>query len=1068
MGRSIESNKNEWVYNIPDTIDGFHLHIIDWFVDDDDYYGIGINVETKRLEKFKVKNINSGLYVWAHDIDTIKDLLVNINDCDVTHVNCDKLYFNNNTSVIDDILDNGRYGQNWKLFKIKTKTFVESSILYYQISKNVGFSYKIATLGIWNISVFMMLEFHRQNKNQIYGTMINNMLDYGINTEFNIPTVVFDIETVSNYDHRIPMGTYHSDHIMSITIIIEDEIITIFNLPVEDENELNAAKTIIDSINVNDYYKMKSRKTFIYHSEIDLLNHVFRIFNSLDFAYVCLGYNSRGYDMPFLLARAVYLNMPQIKDFYYMNGILSYGINMIHIDLHQVLVKYFEKELSSYTLKNVAKKLLDDTSTQKVDFNARNLRYIYKYIYEHNHINNGKYDNILCDQQNTWGITLDIMAKYNEMDCLVVLALWDKLQYESFLKYASRVFFLPFTRVAVSLNNEYLSTNMIYECLQRCMIFTEHSHLQFAKNNNIMFSQDIDIVAASDLEAKSFNGAFNERKKRGYYSTVYAMDARAYYPELISGENISHETVSLMRISDLKILVKECKYKDFDHEYKIIKFCTHKQLNDVYCDVNKNVKEIIDSIASAAYVHNFVDNCTTIKFENLHHYNEKDKIIIIKKTRRGILSKIIEERNILRNIAKANKKIIERHIETCGDLLGQYELQNAIGDNDEEKEISYSDDEEEDILYSDDDDMTPTTYSYDMCKIQRAVGEEESIYLVKPQLKILTKKEFDKFDSKIEALKKYIEHLQHEYTRINSHYRNMKLLNNSIYGLLGANYGIFRAKNIAAIVTMMGRQFIIESALIGNKINGNMIYSDTDSVFFELDNCLVKNPADYIVNQVQKLNSHVILNSKIYKHMFIMSKKMYIATHNDMIFSRGIDKNGPALWKFMLDKFYTRFIVNKEHLDFEGVYDVLYDMYDETYEKIKNSREQLLQTVNIKERSDYKMTTAITKLYDRITIEMPHYKFDRKVSCFKKIPNDDINILHLALDIELDDTPLHNLNIYKFYSGIISYLYLILSYAIKQTTLTVHDYIIKYKMSDFKNTNKIAFKNVLEKYRKYK
>lgn len=1068
--RYVNSNWKEWLSQVPDTPKSNYLYITDWQVDGDDYFGVGINKMTRKLEKFKVANLSSGLYVWALNQQTLKELLVNFTISDITYVKQNTEYMNNHVTVLDDIMKSGRYQPKWKLFKLHTTSFNESKSLHYSISNSTGFLQHIAVLGQWNLSTFMMMEFHVKGMDYIYGKYINERLQYleNIESNFNLFTTVYDIETVSNYDHRIPTGNFFADHIMSVTFIKGTEIITLFNIPLTFDHQLDAAKSIIDKISAKDYYKMETRTTLVYNTEWDLLAKLFELFESIDEAYICLGYNSRNYDMPFLLTRAIYLGMPQVSKFYYVNGILSYGMNMIHVDLNQVLVKYFAQELSSFSLKNVAKALLEDDDTQKVDFNARNLRYIYQFMIESGHLNNGKYDNVLCRQPNPWSISLDIMAKYNEMDCLVVLALWDKLQYEHFITYASRVFFLPLVRLGLSKLNEYLSTNMIYEGLQQNTIFAHHTNSSLTMNSQMMYTLNIENIS-SDAN-KAFHGGFNERKNRGCYHEVHAMDARAYYPELISGMNLSHETASLLRIKDLKLIARGCT--NFDESFKIMKFCTHKAINQNIKPPSTTCENIINAIASAAYVHCMVDNCPTIKFEDLDKYNDMDKVVVLHKTHRGILSKIIEQRNTLRNIAKSSKKEISSHIDACQTLLSEYKLKNRMGSNkyndDEEEEISYSDDDdnnddnEEEISYDDYDDddeddmIINKVYSIEDFKIPKDKHTEEAVYMVTKHIRLLEKKDFNKFEDAIKSLELYIEDLKLEFTRLNSHYRNMKLLNNSIYGLLGASYGTIKAKNLAAIVTMLGRHFIVEASRIGNMINANMIYSDTDSVFFSISNAIVKNSANRIISGVNRLNANVVLNDKVYKDMFVLGKKTYIATCNDMIFSRGINKNGPNLWKTMMDRFYVQFIKNRESLNFSGVYDILFDMYMDTYKLLYDNRNAILRLVSIRTRESYKMNTVVTKLIDRISLEKPDYKFDSKVYCFYRIFG-DISNTHLALDIEMDDTPIEEINLYKFYSNIVSTYYLIFAYAIEQTNQEKLGYVIKYPMQEFNKANKYSF-----------
>ena len=94
------------------------------------------------------------------------------------------------------------------------------------------------------------------------------------------------------------------------------------------------------------------------------------------YTYILLGYNSKAYDMPYLLKRATYLNMKEMNNFYSHNGIITYGLKMIHIDMFMLISKFHAEELTSFKLANVVKSLLNNA--RKIDFDARNLRFIYE------------------------------------------------------------------------------------------------------------------------------------------------------------------------------------------------------------------------------------------------------------------------------------------------------------------------------------------------------------------------------------------------------------------------------------------------------------------------------------------------------------------------------------------------------------------------------------------------------------------------------------------------------------------------------------------------------------------
>lgn len=1039
----------QWLKNVPITTDP--LYVLDWFSENNLFYVIGINPNNLQYEKLKIKNIIPGLYVWAVDEFKMRNLLINVLPANTVIEKIENSkYYSNTVNVFDCILNSNRYDKNWQLFKIETTSFLESKNLYNVISNNQSLSYHITTLGQWTLSTFIMMEMHVQKKSYIYCVGIDENMNYVSmdNVIQKIPTVVFDIETVSNYDHRIPMGNYICDHIMSITIIVGTELYTIFNIPVNSESDMEYIKNKIENVEFSNYYKIKNRNIFIENSEINLLCRVFDIFEKISTPYLCLGYNSRGYDMPFLLNRCVYLNlMDHVNKFYFINGILSYGKNMIHLDVNQIIVKFFAQELTSFTLKNVALNLLEDENTQKLDFNARNLRYIYKYMNDFNTTNYGNFNSVMCGQNHVkWEVDIGTLAKYNEMDCLVVLALWDKLRYDVFITYASKHFFLPFIRITLSKLSEYQSGNMIFVGLQKETVFGHHFTHQTVKNKEIMLYMNVDNIASSQNDS-SYGGGFNFRIGKQVFPIVHAMDAQAYYPELISGLNLSHETTSLITVGDFLLLNKHTSFDEND--YSFFKFCTHKSLFSKFASNTKSLERIEQGITPYGYINKFSNNCEALTLEKIKTMSTKEKIVVINNNKKGILSDIIQTRNSLRNTAKTNKKLLNVHLEMIQNMIIKYNLGEIEKDDDD---FADSDEEDENI------DFNIENY---IIKNKMNIPEEQ--FLVSIQLELIGNEVFSKCKNPVEAIDVYSKYLSAEFVRLNSHYRNMKLLNNSIYGLLGSSYGTLKSKNIAAIVTMFGRKFIIEAAKIGNSINGSTIYSDTDSVYFDFSKSIVQKPHLHVIREVNKLNKNVILNFKIYKDVFIIGRKTYIATSGDSIFSRGINKNGPELWKTIMNQFYTRFIVQGESITEDDVHDVLYNMYDYTFKEVEKNKQQVLRTMTIQDRNAYKKELPITKLMTRIKKQYPTFVFGNKISYFYKTMVGDIGNIYFALDFELQETNIEDINIYKFYSGILNSYYSIISYAIENQAFEKHGIVIKYSNVTFKKVNKLAYINLLDK-----
>lgn len=1031
---------NEWLNTIENLNNDEHLFITNWVTNNTHIFGIGLNDENK-LFKFQT-NLQPCLYVWSQNEQILKALLTHLHKYvdssrAIEKVNLDYKFLNNQTTLIDKFLKNNRYSKSWDLYKIYTTSFKSSKNLHTLLVESPTFSYHIAAFGVWNIECLIMLElFLKYNKDiNIYSVYINKNLDI-LNKDkkstFNV--VVFDIETVSHEDFRLPFGENKTDVINSIVLVdyknnSDCVMHTIFNLPITNIDEQEKALDMIKN-NKKTYKYITKRKCTLVNSEEELLRETFKLLDKQNY-YVAIGYNSKTYDMPFLLKRAIFLGMPEMNKFYYKNGIITYGTQMTHIDMYQVISKYYVNELPNFTLKTVSTNLLD--STEKVSFNARYLRYIYKQIEDANSIHDGEFKD--------YEINLSNMAYYNDMDSLIVLALWLEFQYEDFLLYVTRDYKLPFDRIAQTGVSEYLNNNIIYEGLLRHTICTAHHNTQISYNDKFYVQTNLNKLASSTkLESAGYGGGFNYRDKLEYQKDdVYAMDALAYYPEIISGFNLSHETTLLFTVQELINIIKsnESEVIEMLKKCKIFRFCTHKNIN---ATENINDLDLIDNLSAKLYIFNYNDNGSIINVQDLYSLNNDDRLLIIDNDSLGLLSSLITHRNKIRGIAKNTKKALESQIELCDEIIMDLEL-NTKGDDDMEIDFDDDDnniDENEDdgmeIDFDDDgadDDTTSKVFDINNYTIKKSPSEREEMYIVKSHYELLNKNDFMKFENPIECVKEYQNYIKNDYIRVNCHYRNMKIVNSSIYGLLGSQYGILKGKNIAAAATMIGRKYIIEAAKFGHEINCRLVYSDTDSVFFSIKNSTHPKPIRYIQDSINSLNSRIILNAKLYSNIFIMAKKKYIAQSGG-IFSRGINKHGPVLWNQKLYEFYEKYICNDVDVYMSDVKNIFKNMFKDTYEQLKLDKTLILCTMYIKNDGDYKTQTPAKKLIDRITKEVPSYKFDNKITYFHIFKNNPHNA-EFGLDFELDKFDLKKLNLYKFYSSIIKTLFTILSQAINIT-----------------------------------
>ncbi len=936
--------------------------------------------------------------------------------------------------------------------------------------------------------------------------------------------VSLDIETVSHEDHRLPMGDNLTDILFSTSITYipyrkdaQPCHLSLINLPVP-QHDLDKAKHLIAD---ERDYSAYPRIVELYNTERDLMQRICDFLDSLTTTFILLGYNSRGYDMMFIAKRMAFLNMPQVNRLFNQNGALVYGRHMIHVDLMVMVSKYFAGELGSFSLKNVATNVLE--MDRKVDLNARLLRYIYYYIKE-NGLCGGIYEKWDVNlSKMMYYNDMDSILVYQIWEALQY-AEFTMCVGKLYALPLAKMVNLGAHRVSEYLTNKLLrdalNNNTIFTRIAP-------KQVSYLKNGELKLQVDTNQLALTkDIGlGGGFNYRHSQNVYESCYSCDFKMyyplniagfnlshETTSFCTVGVFKKLISMNMLDMDKIKNVQIFhfcshrrAKSHDVDDADLENNIeSKMYINGQLSngpllslDDLHELHDNEKIIV--ILSKQQKHGILAQILEKQNETRNRVRETTKLLesekddvealIVTRKKEEQLKKMREAAKLAALQEKMARKGAnnaqdgDEDSEDDDDDEEEEEDDEFIPDDDNEEESTPvvennqkndSDNEEDDEEEDEDDEFIPDDdneeegASDDNMLVKSDINNtsnddeyDDDFKMIELSIQLLPTNVKNRLSP--QELEKYLNSIKYEYVRLNSQYRNLKIVNSAIYGLLGSKseYGLVKAIYIASVATFIGRKHIIETGVCAEDLGMTLTLVDTDSTFITISKHSIdadvnngKVLTNQVINHVANINSCLILGAKLYKHLFVMAKKTYIAYY-EKIFSRGINKNGPQLWFNVMYGLFEEFIMKRAPIKRADLLRILKKIYMDTYKLLRNQKELVLCQMNIKDINEYRSETPAKKLMSRISKINPEYVFGSKIDYFHVLLNKPQDS-YFGIDYELSTTPIYKFNLYKFFSKINMAMYSILKQALIDKNKERGVYYI-LPLVEFNNENLAAF-----------
>lgn len=954
---------------------------VEFFTENNEVFCFGVDENQEKVYVSSV--VEFGLFVFLENKNHLMVLAAIPNVLEIRQIKCDVDLRTNSTPGLFFLFEN----ENPKVFmyKLVTSTFQASKSLFYTLSNHL-IQNKISVPADWSLEIFLLINSCISKKDVLDLTALEriNLFESIVSTENgylqiseqsdssflnNCDVVVFDLETISPNESRVPTGEHIGDVLFSSSILRriknqetgEYKLSCITNVYLPNVDKIYFEKTVDkrqEKLNKHLEGETLTEVVFnVFDNEKDILIATLDQLDNCKFTTIW-GYNSASFDFPYLKNRIAIFNLEdRFEKFYHQDLSITYGHQSTHIDFLPVARKLFS--LNNYKLSTVASFLSNST---KVDLSARHFRHAFRYFLE---TPTPDLNKVFNDGKNDYRIE-DVLF-YNAVDSILVYNLAISLDNWSIIRAYSKIYNLNFSAIMSAETSHLMSAKFTKFGFKFNSIFVKHHHrntIALGDFGSLVYNEE-EVTSLPGDKSKKFGGGFNICDGLNHYPVVDAFDFACYYPNQIEAKNISHETVFVIRADILNFILKFSKNLDLN-DIEFYWFYDRRSLDKN--EVIRNCRRLM--------FHDFEYGKLLTKDEIENLPGNSNVIVLVKKFT-GVLVRMVEEQNKMRNACFVEKS----NLGNIRDKIESLDLDDEMDDDDEEE-----------------------------------FAEEEDPALKMLQSRIQVK--FSEIDSE-EKREKLLVQTKNEENRIEGLYRAFKVENCSLFGLLGSKSGI-QGKFAASALAFFCATCIVQTGKEAQKLGGNVVFSDTDSIFV-VDK--KKNNLGVVIPKKMKEQSpFLILGCKQYKNLFVFKKKTYICTYNDTPFSRGITKNGPAVWEEILFRSYEKIL--KKNCSFTSLldaFDFFKEIYNFLYDQVELDLDCAMSSMSAKELSEYKTNTPVARMIREEENNNPNLKFGKKVNFFTVFKN-TVNEVKYVSENEKESISPGDLNLYIFLKKISTYI----------------------------------------------